>query len=265
MTAAAARGARSPLRAVAVPTEHGGWGLTLEPVLLGLLVAPGVAGLLLGAAGFTAFVTRTPAKLALGDRRRGRRLARTVLAERVAVAELVALAALVGGAAATASGPFWVPFAIAAPLFGVELWFDVRSRGRRLVPELAGAVGVCSVAPAIALADDKGFALSMGLWLVLGARVVASVPLVREQVARLHDRATNPRIVDVASLAAAAIAALAVAVDGDLLAGAAAILVLVSLQLLIRRRVPPRATVIGIQQLLLGLGVVLATAVGVTA
>ena len=29
---------RSPLRTVALPSEHGGWGLTLEPVLLGLLV-----------------------------------------------------------------------------------------------------------------------------------------------------------------------------------------------------------------------------------
>jgi hypothetical protein len=30
---------RSPLRSIAVPTEHGGWGLTAEPVLLGLAVA----------------------------------------------------------------------------------------------------------------------------------------------------------------------------------------------------------------------------------
>ena len=36
-------GADGPVRAgwrgVAVPTEHGGWGFTLEPILLGLLVA----------------------------------------------------------------------------------------------------------------------------------------------------------------------------------------------------------------------------------
>ncbi|WP_426574944.1 hypothetical protein [Aquihabitans sp. McL0605] len=31
---------RSPLRAVALPAEHGGWGLTLEPGLLGLLITP---------------------------------------------------------------------------------------------------------------------------------------------------------------------------------------------------------------------------------
>jgi hypothetical protein len=31
-----ARGERGSLRAVALPTEPGGWGFTLEPILLGL-------------------------------------------------------------------------------------------------------------------------------------------------------------------------------------------------------------------------------------
>ena len=31
-------GSRSPLRGGALPTEHGGWSLTAEPALLGLLV-----------------------------------------------------------------------------------------------------------------------------------------------------------------------------------------------------------------------------------
>ena len=47
---------RPMLRSVALPTEHGGWGLTLEPVLLGLLVAPSVAGLAIGGAAFLVFV-----------------------------------------------------------------------------------------------------------------------------------------------------------------------------------------------------------------
>ncbi|VAV92581.1 Putative membrane-spanning protein, partial [hydrothermal vent metagenome] len=31
---------RVNVRSIALPTEHGGWGFTLEPILLGLLVAP---------------------------------------------------------------------------------------------------------------------------------------------------------------------------------------------------------------------------------
>ena len=129
-----ARPARSSLRAVALPTEHGGWGLTLEPGVLGLLVAPSVAGTLLALAALVAFLVRTPLKVALVDCRRGRALARTRLARRVAAAELVVLFALVVAATATAAGPFWVPVALAVPLILVEAWFEVRSRGRRLVP-----------------------------------------------------------------------------------------------------------------------------------
>jgi hypothetical protein len=54
-----AAGERSTLRAVAVPTEHGGWSLTLEPVLLGLMVAWSWPGLSLGVAAMLAFLART--------------------------------------------------------------------------------------------------------------------------------------------------------------------------------------------------------------
>ena len=33
------------LRTVALPVEHGGWGISLEPVVLGLLVAPSASGI----------------------------------------------------------------------------------------------------------------------------------------------------------------------------------------------------------------------------
>ncbi len=49
------------LRPVALPTEHGGWSLTLEPVVLGLMVEPGWAGLALGTVAILGFVARTEA------------------------------------------------------------------------------------------------------------------------------------------------------------------------------------------------------------
>ena len=91
---------RALWRAVAVPPEHGGWGLTLEPVVLGLLARPGLPGLALGAAAFVAFLARTPLKVVLVDRRRGRWLARSRLALQVLGVEAVVLVALVGAATA---------------------------------------------------------------------------------------------------------------------------------------------------------------------
>src|SRR6187397_2696511 len=84
-------GNRPGWRAVAVPTEHGGWGLTAEPILLGLVIAPSVAGLCLGAATMLAFLVRSPLRVVLVDRHRHRTLDRTRLAGRIALAEVAVL------------------------------------------------------------------------------------------------------------------------------------------------------------------------------
>ena len=70
--------------------------------------------------------------------------------------------------------------------FALELWFDVRSRSRRLVPELSGAIAIASASAAIILAGGGGARLAAAAWLVLTARSVASIPFVRTQIARLH-------------------------------------------------------------------------------
>ncbi len=254
---------RPGIRSVALPTEHGGWGLTLEPCLLGLAVAPSGAGACLSAAAMTAFVARTPLKLALVDRHRGRSLPRTVLARRVATVEVAVLAVLVGGAVVLADASFWVPAAVAAPLVVVELWFDVRSRSRRLVPELAGAIGVCAVAPMIVLADDGDARLSAALWVVLAARILTSIPYVRSQIARLHGRPAAPATEVAADGAAIVAAAAAVVLDHQVLAGAVAVVLVVIIQRLLARGPVPRAAVLGIRQMALGFGVVAATALGV--
>jgi hypothetical protein len=99
-----------------------------------------------------AFVARTPLKLVLVDRWRHRWLRRTVLAAWTAAVEIALLAALLTYAALNADFGLWLPLAVALPLIVLELWYDMRSKSRRLVPELAGSVGIGAVAAAIALA-----------------------------------------------------------------------------------------------------------------
>jgi hypothetical protein len=257
--------ARTRWRAVAVPSEHGGWGLTLEPVLLGLLIAPSWAGAALGVAGFIAFLVRTPLKLVLVDRWRHRWLPRTRAAARVAGVEVAILVGLAVAAIGTAGWGWLVPVTIAVPLVAVELWFDMRSRGRRLVPELAGAIGIGSVAAAIAVAGGESARLAVGLWLVIAARAVASIPFVRVQVDRLrHGHGSRP-ISDRAQLAGVVIAAATVVVDTRLAAGAVAVGALAVGQLWWVRQPPIPAKRLGMRQLLLGLAVVAVTAGGVVA
>jgi len=110
-----------------------------------------------------AFTARTPVRIVLVDRHRDRWLERTQVAVRLAIGELTVLAALVVATVALANGRFWPPALVAAPLILVELGFETRSRGRRLVPELAGAMGVCSVAAMIVLADGRSARLAAGV------------------------------------------------------------------------------------------------------
>lgn len=247
---------------VALPSEHGGWSLTLEPVLLGLLAVPSPAGLALGFAALFAFLSRVPVKVLLVDRLRRRQLPRTRRASRVALLYLTGLAASVVVAAVTAEAPFWVPLALAGPLVGVELWYDARSRSRRLAPELAGTLGIASVAAAIGLAGGASAAVAAGLWVVPAARAVATVPFVRVQILRVKGRSHRRASSDIAQVLGSAGAGAATIAGWVPPAALVAILVLALVQAALVRMPPPRVAILGAQQVVLGLAVVLTAGLG---
>lgn len=254
---------RSVLKSVLVPTEHGGWGLTLEPVLLGLVVSPSWAGLGLGLAAFLAFLARTPLKIVLVDRHRNRALERTRLAQRVLVAYGLVLVVCIAIPLVRAPARSWLPLVVILPLVTVELWFDMRSRGRRLVPELAGAIGIAGMAAAIVLAGGAATSIAAICWILLAARAATSIVFVRDRVAGLHGRAHRPWLVLTGDIAAIVLAVTAIAIDRSAILGAAAVVGLVLVQNLLAHRPTPRAVVLGVTQTVLGLTVVFAIAVGI--
>ena len=253
-------------RRVAVPSEHGGWSLTAEPVILGLIVAWSWPGLALGVAAMLAFVARTPLKVVLVDRWRHRRLERTRLAARVATIELAVIAVLGAWATVRAeNGWFWVPLAAAVPLVGLELWFDMRSRSRRLVPELAGAIGIGSVVAAIVLAAGASAALAYGLWVVVSARAVAAIPYARTQVLRAHDRSVTLSHSDLAQALAVGAVAVAWLLEAIPIAPVVAMAAIAVFNLAAVRGPVRRAVIIGLQQTAFGITLILVTAIAVVA
>ncbi|MBK8334979.1 MAG: YwiC-like family protein [Acidimicrobiaceae bacterium] len=92
-------------------------------------------------------------KVVLVDARR-RRVLPGHVAQRVLAAEAMLLSLLVAAALVLEASAFWMPLVGIVPLVLVELWFDMRSRGRRLVPELVGAIGMGGVVAVIVLAGD---------------------------------------------------------------------------------------------------------------
>jgi len=253
------------LRAVAIPAEHGGWSLTLEPVILGLLVAPSASGFALGMVALLIFMSRTPGKIALVDRKRDHWRARSQWALLVAGGEVVLIVLFGVVAIATARAAFWWPLAVAAPLIAVELTFDIRSRSRRLAPELAGAAGVGSMAAAIALTGAATPEVAAGLWLVIAARSVAAVSFVRVQLRRAKGQDHRLWHSDVGQLVAVGLTTVGLALDitPALAVGAVAFVALFDVFMVRRPTVP--APVLGSQQVVLGLLVVIMTGLAVRA
>ena len=171
-----------PLRLVVVPTEHGGWSLLGEPVLLGLLVAPSGSGALVAVAALAAFLSRQPLRLFVSDRSRGKVYPRTRLAERAFGVLAVVAAAAMAGAVATAHGRLLVAAAMAAPLGVAALAFDLGKRSREAAGELAGALALGAVAAIVALAAGTPMARSLALWGVLACRAVPTILFVRARL-----------------------------------------------------------------------------------
>jgi hypothetical protein len=250
------------VRSLALPTEHGGWGFTLEPILLGLLTAPSATGWELAVASTAVFLARRPLKLVTTDLVRRRWLGRSAAALMIALVYVLIAAAGVVGAFVTTQGPFWWPMIAAAPLAAIALSADARSRNRRLVPQLAGAIAMGSTVAAIGMGAGRGWVLSFGLWGVLAARDLAAIVLARGMVRRFKAKTVEAGpILVVQIVAVAAVGAMALAAAVPWLS-VVAMAILGSVAFVSLRRPPVPASAVGWTQMGVGLLVVLLTALG---
>jgi hypothetical protein len=251
------------LKSVALPVEHGGWGMLGEPLLLGLLVAPSWAGLGVGLASLGAFLAHHPAQLVLADWRRGSAQRRTAVA-----ASFVLLygAAAVVGLVVARSGQrgWWLPLAAAAPLALAQLAYAARLQGRHLLPELLGGVALGSVVAAEMRAAGLSFGVALAAWAVLAAKAVGAVLYVRARLR--YDRGLAPdRTIPVAQHAGALLMGTALAGAGYapwLVVPAFALLLARAAYGLSRFHQQVRPQVVGIQEMAYGFSFVLIVAAG---
>jgi hypothetical protein len=255
---------RIPWKSVALPAEHGGFGLLGEPVALGLVLAPSLAGLGLAIAAVAAFLARHPFRLMMLDLRKGVRYPRTALAERFLLGYLALAAAGLLAALASSASPFWPALAAAAPVGLVALAFDALGRSREAVAETAGAVALAGAATAIALAGGFPASLAWAAGGLLALRAIPSVLYVRARLRLDRGLGAGPGVAWLAhgvALVAAVVLSrqgwapwIAVAVFATLLTRA-----LWGLSRL-RRRVRPQ--VVGFQELGFGLLTLVLLAIG---
>src|SRR5665811_11259 len=183
--------ARPRIRSIALPTEHGGWGFTLEPILLGLLVAHSATAWEISAAAVGIFLARRPVKILSTDIVRGRWRPRSTIA--LLFSLLYGGFAVAGaiGAFVTADGPFWIPVLVAIPFALFALRADAHSKNRALAPELSGSIAMGATVAAITIGGGWDLGPAFGLWLILAARDVAAIVFVRGQVRRLKGRSAG--------------------------------------------------------------------------
>ncbi|MFN8377534.1 MAG: YwiC-like family protein [Anaerolineae bacterium] len=182
MTAESARSVGPSLKSVALPAQHGGWSFVLEPALVGVLVAPTLGGLLLGLAAFMVFLLDQPMRVAIKDRRKGKRYARTRLAERTALIYAGTGVLALTGAVLLAPNPFWIPLVMAVPLALIQLGLDLRNQARSASAEITGALALAAVAPAIVLMAGWPLSAALGLWAALALRDFSAVLYVRARL-----------------------------------------------------------------------------------
>lgn len=195
------------LRPIALPAEHGGWSLLLEPIVLGLALIPSVGALWVSIIAISAFLMRHPFKLAVVDWRRKRRYGRTPLAARFALLYFV-VATLSFVSALKAAGSGWLlPIVLAGPLAIVQLIYDTSGRSRALIAELSGSMSVGAIAAAIAMAGGWSSRAAMGLWLIVAARHVPTILYLRAKLRLLHGRPASQRLAVVAHLVAVVVVA----------------------------------------------------------
>jgi hypothetical protein len=255
---------RVNIRSVALPSEHGGWGFLIEPILLGLLVAASWPGALLALAAVGVFLIHQPLKIAVKDWQKGSRPPRTVWAERLAVGygllALVPMLILL----TRVSPSFLIPILLAVPLAGVQLYYDARNRSRKLLPEVCGAAALAMIAPAIAMLDGWSLAAALVLWAMLALRVLTSILYVRARLKLEHGKPVSAAPIWLThSAALAVIGRLAVLQLAPWLALLAfGVLLGRSWLGLSRYRKPRPAKHIGLQELGYGLATVICIALG---
>lgn len=184
--------------ALFLPKEHGSWSLALEPLALGLLVAPSSAGAALALAALAAFFARQPMKAALSPEfTRRRRTARetVVLFSALAVAGLVETLVL-GGVAA-----LW-PLLLAAPFGALFAFFDLQNDSRAAAAELAGSATFAILPAAFATLAGWPGPAALALAALALARSVPTVLTVRTCFRLGKGQKTDARL----PLAAAALA-----------------------------------------------------------
>ena len=203
---------KSPVRlcGIALPIEHGSWGILFEPLVAAVAVALSASALWITIIFIGAFLMRQPLRIMLADTLAGRELPQTAAARRFMIYYSAILIAGVAGSWMFTQPSNFLPLLLACPFAVIQIYYDVARQSRRLLPELAGVIALSSSAAIIALAGGWTLPAAAALWALLIFRLIPSILYVRNRLRLEKGKAYSFAIPVVAhALAVAAAASLA--------------------------------------------------------
>lgn len=183
------------LTSIALPAEHGSWGFLLEPIFIGLLIAPSIGGLFLSLATVGAFLARFPMKIWVMNLLRKRVSPRVTLSKRFTLFYASLSLIFFALALTTSKSNFLIPILIATPFAIWQLIADFRNKSRTLSAEIAGALALASVASGMAIINGWTLLQALCVWLILAARIIPSILYVRAKIRQLHKEEVKKRYV----------------------------------------------------------------------
>jgi hypothetical protein len=164
-----------PAIKLTLPKEHGSWSLALEPVALGLLVAPSIAGSALAIAVIAGFFLRRPLKIFMRESDYERwKIARNS----IFILTVIAFAGLILAIKIGGFEKLWslIPATLAGLAFA---WFDSRNENREGAAEIFGALAFGILPATFAILAGWNFVAAISLAVVMLARSVPTVLFVR--------------------------------------------------------------------------------------
>jgi lysylphosphatidylglycerol synthetase-like protein (DUF2156 family) len=164
-----------PSGTVFLPKEHGSWSLALEPLAIGLLVAPSWAGGALAGAVLAGFFARRPLKAAFEPAHSARRL---VARETLVMWTALAVAGLFEAGVLGGWSALW-PLMLALPFGGAFVWFDGRNQARAVAAELAGCAAFAFVPAAVATLAGRPMEVALTLSALAAIRSLPTIITVR--------------------------------------------------------------------------------------
>lgn len=179
MASAEVKTRKPNFKSIALPAEHGGWSLILEPLVLGLILTPTWVGFSLGIAMMAVFLVHQPAKILLkafstGKSSERSRYASYFLLGYTLIGGLFAIPALL-----QSTVNFWLTIGLIIPFALTQITYDFRNESRSQIAEVTGATALSGTVALLVIIGDWQLQIALLLWFVIALRAVTSILYVR--------------------------------------------------------------------------------------